>query len=75
MVNAFVLRCKQETHVKVIEKYIWLAAEHRSPRQFQYWKAGDSKATRADDQNFRRLLNMNPSNFVALLLEKGLVKQ
>ncbi len=72
MVDAFVLRCHQETHVKVIEKYIWLAAGHNQARQFQYWKAGDSKATEADSQNFERILGMNPLDFIELLKKKGI---
>ena len=44
LVNDFLLRCLQETQHKLLKKHIWSAVGHRSPRQFQYWQAGDDRS-------------------------------
>jgi len=71
-VDAFILKCQQETSRKVTRRHIWSLAGHQGPRQFQFWQALDPKATRQDDKNFRRLLKMNPQAFVDLMEKKGL---
>jgi hypothetical protein len=72
-VDAFLLTCKEETALKAIRAHIWRAADHRSGRQFQYWQACDQKATAQDDQNFRRILAMKPTDFEALLRKKHII--
>ena len=75
IVDAFLLRCNErvDAGTKVIRKHIWGAIGHRQPRQFQYWQAGDGQATEEDDQNFRRILSMEPSDFIAILKQKKLI--
>jgi hypothetical protein len=75
IVDAFLLRCNQEPDLteRVIRTHIWRAVGHRKPRQFQYWQAGNVKATAEDDRNFRRILEMNPADFVTLLRQKRLI--
>ncbi|MGI8989559.1 MAG: hypothetical protein ACR2I2_08245 [Bryobacteraceae bacterium] len=72
-VDSFILRCKQETTLKATRKHIWSAAGHKSPRQFQFWQASDPKATAQDDQNFRRITTMSPTDFEALLKKKRII--
>jgi hypothetical protein len=72
-VDGFILRCRQETPVQVIRTHIWLAAGHKTARQFQRWQASDPKATKQDDDNFRRILAMKPADFVGLLKNKGVI--
>lgn len=73
-VDTFLLRCVQETQLKAIRTHLWRAVGHNTPRQFQFWQRNDPRATAADDQNFRRILNMNPTDFVRLLKQKGIIK-
>jgi len=70
MVDAFLEKCNQVASFKIIRKHVWQAAGHKQPRQFQYWQAGDHRATLTDDQNFRRILSMNRADFIALLKKK-----
>jgi hypothetical protein len=72
-VNTFILKCQQELSLKVNRKHIWRAAGHTTARQFQFWQASDPKATAQDDQNFRRILAMNPTDFQALLKKKNII--
>jgi hypothetical protein len=72
-VDAFILKCKQETSLNVTRGHIWRLAGHQAPRQFQFWQASDPKATAQDDHNFRRILAMTPQAFVDLLKKKGLI--
>ena len=74
-VEAFLLHCDQSgvAGIKLIKKHIWLAAGHHNPRQFQYWQAGSDRATAQDDRNFRRILAMNPGDFVGLLKQKHII--
>lgn len=72
-VDAFILKCWQEKSRKVTRKHIWSLAGHQGPRQFQFWQASDPKATRQDDENFRRLIKMNPQAFADLMKKKGLI--
>lgn len=72
-VDAFILKCTQGTRLKATRTHIWRMAGHSGPRQFQFWQASDPKATAQDDQNFRRILAMDPTDFEALLKKKGIV--
>jgi hypothetical protein len=79
VVDGFLLQCKQETPLKATRTHIWRAVGHTRPRQFQYWQAGQGRlpgtsrgATEEDDRNFRRILAMEPEDFVALLKKKGI---
>jgi hypothetical protein len=72
-VDAFILKCNQETSMKVTRKHIWRAAGHKAARQLQFWQVSDPKATTQDDQNFRRILAMSPDAFVDLLHKKGII--
>jgi hypothetical protein len=75
IVNDFLEACNQVPGVrrKIIQKDIWTVARHQSPRQFQYWVAGDDKATATDDRVFPRLLEMTPEQFVKKLAQRGLL--
>lgn len=72
-VDGFIAACKRECDFKVQRKHIWLAAGHRTGRQFAYWQANSPKASKTDHQNFVRILSMKPAEFVALLRERGIV--
>lgn len=72
-VKMFLHACNSVSQDPIVQKHIWRAVHHRSPRQFQYWKAGDSHATKADDENFRRILSMTPSAFIEFLKSKKLL--
>jgi hypothetical protein len=72
-VDRFLQNCSEETTLKPYRKYIWQAAGHTRPRQFQFWQASNPKATAQDDQNFRRILAMRPTDFEALLKRKGFI--
>jgi hypothetical protein len=72
-VDEFLRRCTQETKLKATRKHIWQVALHGSPRQFQYWQASSPKATKQDDLNFRRILEMKPTDFETLLKKKGII--
>jgi len=81
-VNAFVLKCRQETPVKVLKKHLWLAVGHKTSRQFHYWQAGVDRptgskstrgATQGDDRNFQRILARKPAAFVELLQKMNIV--
>jgi hypothetical protein len=73
VVDNFIRKCGQETPLKVTRKHIWKAAGHATARQFEYWQAWDAKTIAQDDQNFRRILSMSPTDFVALLKKKGII--
>lgn len=75
MVDDFLQRCNQEPDLpeRLIRKHIWSAVGHSGPRQFQYWQAGDDKATAEDQRNFGRILAMPPADFVALLKRMNLI--
>ncbi len=74
-VDAFLRACNEVSgpEVKILRKHIHLAAGHSKPRQFQRWQARDPESTDADEENFGRLLAMEPSRFVALLKKKGII--
>ena len=75
IVDTFLERCNQEPDLdeKIIRKHIWRAVGHKHARQFQYWQSGSDKATDEDDRNFRRILSMEPRDFIALLKQKHLL--
>ena len=79
LIDTFLARCRQETQLKVNRTHIWRAVGHSSPRQFEYWQAGQDRtpgsnrgATAQDDQNFSRILAMNPADFETLLKKQGI---
>jgi hypothetical protein len=72
MVDTFLTRCNEKARFKVIRQHIWRSVGHRKSRQFEYWQACSDKATAVDDRNFRRILSMNPTDFIALLGTKGI---
>ena len=72
-VDAFLLRCRQETSLSATRKHIWKAVGHKTARQFQFWQANDAKATLQDDKNFRRILAKNPVDFESMLTKKGII--
>lgn len=79
LVDSFLLTCRQEVPLNVTKTHIWRAAGHATARQFQHWQAGKDRppgtkhgATGEDDKNFRRILAMQPGDFVELLHKKGI---
>ena len=72
-VDAFLQKCTQELSMKMTRKHIWRAVGHKTERQFQYFQAGNHKATDADRRNFPRILAMSPVPFLALLKRKGII--
>ena len=74
-VKAFLASCNRTTQERIERHHIWEAAKYTWPRQFQYWleAAPPPKGTRACDTNIRRILDMTPANFVALLTNQGLI--
>ena len=81
-IKNFLVCCQRDTGVRISKKHIWLAASHKQPRQFQYWQAGQDRisgdrgtrgATEEDDRNFRRILQMVPAAFVALLRKQKIL--
>jgi hypothetical protein len=80
-VDDFLNRCNKVARVKIKRAHIWRAAKHAKARQFQYWQAGQDRlprktrgATAEDELNFRRILAMNPADFIELLETKGLIQ-
>jgi hypothetical protein len=70
-VRAFLGACRREfPDIKFSRMLIWKSARHAASRQFEYWQANSPKATRADDDNFNRVLAMNPRRFVEILKEE-----
>jgi hypothetical protein len=78
-VDDFVARCQQaandlltegrlEKPLKITRSHIWRSAKHKRPRHFQYWQADHPKATARDRQNFARVLNQDPRQFVLALI-------
>jgi hypothetical protein len=68
----FLGRCNElEVSRKIRKNDIWRYASHRQPRQFQLWQRGEG--TMADEQNFSRILAMQPSEFIAALQKKKLL--
>ena len=74
-VDDFLVRCNQEPGLpeRLYKKHIWASVGHKSPRQFQYWQAGDAAATAEDEKNFGRILAMSPSAFIAQLKRSNLI--
>jgi hypothetical protein len=58
---------------RLFRKHIWKMAGHETARQFEHWQAADTKATHADDSNFRRIVRLSPENFLADLRKKKLI--
>ena len=80
-VTEFLGRCNEIAPVRIIRTHMWLAGGHKRPRQFQYWQAGQDRlpgttrgATAEDQRNFRRILAMNPADFIELLKNKELIQ-
>ena len=80
LVDNSLRQCQSETSIKLNRKHIWRAAGHTTPRQFEYWQAGEDRvpgstrgATDQDDLNFRRVLGTSPREFVAQLEKLGLI--
>ena len=78
-VDRFLRKCNLESTSKIRREHIWRAVGHKHPRQFGYWQARQDRlpgtihgATKADDQNFRHILAMDPARFVALLKKYGI---
>lgn len=76
-VDAFLAKCNQNSRRKFIRSHIWKAAGHSSPRQFQYWQAGNDRirgaphgASQADDLIFRRILSLSCSEWEGLQQKK-----
>lgn len=72
-IDVFLQACNALSMVRIRKRHIWLSVGHSKARQFEYWQAGDEKATRVDNANFRRILGMKPEDFVALLQRKKLI--
>lgn len=70
MVEVFLARCGEVATFRLYKKYIWMLAGHKTARQFQHWQASDERSTRSDDQNFRRILSMEPGAFIAELKKR-----
>jgi hypothetical protein len=72
IVNDFICTCFRETGVKVTRTMIWRAAGYRNRTEFERWQASHPKATPTANQNFRRLLSMAPTEFIAILTKHGI---
>jgi hypothetical protein len=72
-IDAFLQICNRLSARRIHRRHIWLAVEHSTGRQFEYWQACNSKATAEDGINFARVLVMEPVNFLALLVRKKLI--
>jgi hypothetical protein len=70
-VDKFLAECSAISECRIFRKHIWLLAGHSKGKQFEYWQSGDPKATRVDDRNITRILQMTPSVFIAALKRKG----
>ena len=73
-VNDFLARVKGETGEKATRTHIWKLAGHKRPRQFEFWQASSTKATKADERNFDRILAMTPAQFVYDLRNKSIIQ-
>jgi hypothetical protein len=63
------------TKTQLRRNHIWKLARHQSPRQFERWQSGSSKATASDDRNFRHILSLNPEQFVKQLRVQKLIPE
>ncbi len=75
VVDAFLVQCNREPNLsaKVIRKHIWRSVGHKNGRQFQYWQAESAEATESDRQNFQRVIDMAPRDFISILTKKGIL--
>jgi len=74
-IDQFLEACSSIGPYKINRTHMWKAAGHTQARQFQHWQAADGHATDADEVNFRRILSMQPAEFVTLLKRKGVIEE
>jgi hypothetical protein len=73
-VNKFLEECNAVSARRILRRHIWRLAGHSTARQFEYWQSGNAKASSEDNQNFTRILQTPPSDVIAALSRKGLLK-
>ena len=73
-VDAFLQHCNSEQPHVLRRSHIWRAIGYTAPRSFQDWQAMSPKATRAFDENIRRILALSATDFLDLLSRQGLIK-
>jgi hypothetical protein len=80
LVDTFLARCNEVSTVRIGRRHIWRFIAHSHARQFEYWQAGDDRspgttrgATEQDDQNIRRVLSMQPEEFLSQLRQRELI--
>ncbi len=67
LVKDFLHHSNRELPFKVLKKHIYLAAKHKTARQFQYWQSCDKRTTAEDEASFPRILKLSPSQFHSVL--------
>ncbi len=73
-VDAFLRKCNErKMRGRATRRHIWQAVGHTTARQFEYWQASDPKASRRSDEDFRRILGMDPAKFESLLEKKLII--
>jgi hypothetical protein len=73
-VKAFLSVCNLVSETRIHKRHIWLSIGHQTPRQFEYWQSCNEKATKADSENFSRVLKSGPAAFLETLRLKRLIK-
>ena len=75
-VDAFLAHANNAQPHILLRTHIWKAAGYKFARSFEYWQqmAPTPKATRACDENVRRILAMSVTDFLDLLRRQQLIE-
>jgi hypothetical protein len=74
-VDQFLSKCRKSfPGIKFHRRHIWRAVGHKCARQFQFWQAAHSKATIANDKDFKRILALRPEAFEKTLRDKKIIE-
>jgi hypothetical protein len=58
LVDDFIRNVAKQTGKTIIRKDIWRVAGHKQSRQFELWQSCSDRATKSDNRNFRRILEI-----------------
>lgn len=58
-VDTYIQKELQRTGTRITRTAIWKSAGYKSRTEFERWERGDSRATKAADRNFTRILRQD----------------